>query len=136
MDVEWEARLPERLRTTLLYATGLPALALALTGMVGPLVLDVAWLPNLILVAGLWLFVAPVLKRRRTYRATPEGITRERRLHTSFHPWEAFDGYERTATGLVVRRSSPLGPSIRCDTDDIEDVEAVVEALDAYLDRL
>lgn len=56
-------------------------------------------------------------------------------VENSLHGWARFEGYDHTDDALVVA-SSGLGGTQRFDTDDIDDVDAVVNALDSYLPRL
>jgi hypothetical protein len=53
-------------------------------------------------------------------------------VENSLHGWARFEGYDHTDDALVVA-SSGLGGTQRFDTDDIDDVDAVVDALDSYL---
>jgi len=66
----------------------------------------------------------------RTFRVTDAGLVVERPLQRRFRPWAAISGYTLTDDALVVQQSAWWRLSHRCDRADIDDVDAVVTALD------
>lgn len=66
----------------------------------------------------------------QTFRVTDAGLVVERPLQRRLRPWSAFAGYTLTDDALVVHLTAWWRPDHRCDRADIEDVDAVVTALD------
>lgn len=129
---EWEARWPKRWRQAGIAVV----LASVVVGAAGVLAeyrfgVDGAG-------AAYWitLFAVPVVapvNGSRTFRATDAGLVVERPHQRQFRPWSAYSGYELTGDALVVRSAAWWRPAHRCDRADVEDVEAVVDALDSAL---
>ena len=131
--VEWEARWPRRWRRVARGAV-VASFALIGVGLVAIFVFDHEW------GWGAYYFLlvgAPLMNllNPRAFRATEAGLVVEHPLQRRFRPWSAFDGYELTDDALVVRSVARWRPSHRCDRTDIEDLEAVVAALDGNLPR-
>lgn len=131
---QWEARLPRRWRHTaiaiaaVVTAVGLGAIPLGYfydTSVVGRFHwLLYVWAP----LAGL---TAP-----RTFRVTDAGLVRERPMVRRIRSWSSITGYTLTDDALVVHQSSWWRPAIRSDRSEVEDLDAVVAALDdALADR-
>jgi hypothetical protein len=77
------------------------------------------------------LTILPVLDEEQEMSVTDRGLI----VGNTVQGWEKFEGYEHTEDTLVVTAAG-LGGTRRLDTDDIDDVNAVVDALDDYLPRL
>jgi hypothetical protein len=135
VEAEWEAGLPPARRTRLMLGTGLPALVVTLIGMLGPIFVDVQWLPNLILLGGLWLLFSTVFVNPRTFRVTADGLARRGRILRWVAPWDTFEGVAVTDEALVFERTDWWRPTVHCALGDVEDADAVLAALDAHLDR-
>jgi len=58
------------------------------------------------------------------------GLVVERPLQRRFRPWAAISGYTLTDDALVCAAVSVVATLYRCDRADIDDVDAVVTALD------
>lgn len=72
--------------------------------------------------------------RTGDYTAGPAGLTRRNPAHAVARPWTRFRGYSVTDDAVVLHRASRWRwlPAIRFARSDIEDVEAVIDALDAH----
>jgi len=75
--------------------------------------------------------VTSVAARSRTYRVTSAGLAVDEPLRTRVVPWSAFEGWDRTDDAIVVRR--PRRVDVRVAADDLEDPDAVADALARYL---
>jgi hypothetical protein len=69
--------------------------------------------------------------RSDTLHAYEAGIEIERPINRGFVPWERVHGYRLTDEELRIERS--LWPDYRCDRSAIDDVDAVVDALETYV---
>jgi MFS family permease len=129
--VEWEARWPRRWRRVA-GAVSVVTFAASAVGFVAAFGFGVEWGWRLYYL----LFVGVVLMNLlnpRTFRMTDAGLVIEHPLQRLFRPWSAFTGYELAADALVIRQAAWWRPTHRCDRGDVEDLDAVVTALD---DRL
>lgn len=70
--------------------------------------------------------------RSETLHAHETGIEVERPINRGFIPWDRISGYELSDTELRIER--PYLPDYRCDRSRIDDIDAVVETFDRYLD--
>ncbi|MXR50385.1 hypothetical protein GRX03_02020 [Halovenus sp. WSH3] len=105
---------------SLLVAVGFP---LVLGETISPT--DVLWLsPSL----PVW-FVIFQDSDGREVAVTSEGL----RVEQALHDWETFEGYERSDDALRLTRSQWYQSTFAFDTSDIDDPDAVVEALGRYL---
>jgi hypothetical protein len=132
MDVEFEAGPPDALRRRLTILTGIPALLATVVGTLGPFVVDVPSLTNLIFVGGVWLLGSWLLGHRDSYRASETGLQRSGRVWTRTYDWDDFEGYEVSDDAMVLHRSG-LRPAVRFSLSGVEDPEAVREAVARYL---
>lgn len=127
----WEARWPRRWRYT---AIAIAALATAVG--LGAIALGYLY-DNSIVGRFYWLLYvwAPLagLTAPRTFRVTDAGLVRERPMVRRIRPWSSITGYTLTEDALVVHQSSWWRPSIRSDRSEVEDLDAVVAALDDAL---
>jgi hypothetical protein len=73
--------------------------------------------------------------RARTYRATDRGLEIQTPLARRLLPWDAFEGFADTGGAIVLTRSEPWYVDLRCGLADLEDPDAVRDALATYLDR-
>lgn len=69
----------------------------------------------------------------RTIRASDAGITVEHGIFRRFRPWSAFESYTLTDDALVVHTTPWWRPAMRCDTDRIEAIDQVTDALETHL---
>lgn len=69
----------------------------------------------------------------RTIRASDAGITVEYGVFRRFRPWSAFESYTLTDDALVVHATPWWRPAIRCDTDRIDEIDLVTDALGSHL---
>lgn len=69
----------------------------------------------------------------RMIRASDAGITVEHGIFRRFRPWSAFESYTLTDDALVVHTTPWWRPAIRCDTDRIEAIDQVTDALGTHL---
>jgi subtilisin family serine protease len=134
VEAEWTAGGPTRRRRWLVLGTGVPALVVTLTGMLGPLVVDIAWLPNLVLVGGVWLLLSMAFGSPRRFRATADGLERHGRVLYRFTSWRAIDGYDVTDGALVLHRTG-WRPAIRWSMADVADEGAVLDVVAAHVQR-
>lgn len=70
----------------------------------------------------------------RTYRVTERGLERSNQFGRWLIDWNDVVGVETTDTELLIRRRQWYRPTLRCDLADIEDPEAVREAVTIRLD--
>lgn len=69
----------------------------------------------------------------RTIRVSDAGITVENAITRRLRPWSAFEGYTRTDDALVVHTTAWWRPDVRSDTDKIEAIDQVTDALGSHL---
>jgi MFS family permease len=69
--------------------------------------------------------------RSETMHAHETGIEVERPINRGFIPWNRISGYNLSETELQIELA--YRPDYRCDRAQIDDVDAVVEALDNYV---
>lgn len=90
----------------------------------------------LILYEQIELLLPGILKDRR-YEVTPAGLfisdDMNDFLFLKFLRWDTVTGYTVTDDALVLHWRAWWRPAIRCALEDIEDIEAVTDALDQYL---
>lgn len=70
--------------------------------------------------------------RSETLHAHQVGIEVERPINRGLIPWARISGYELSDTELRIER--PYLPDYRCARAQIDDIDAVVETFDRYLD--
>ncbi|WP_336002318.1 hypothetical protein [Halorientalis halophila] len=130
---EWKAGWPQPLRTrvqvgaVVLYLVGT---ALTFGGeFVG--LAEFWWLgaPAFVGGAALLGFGQP-----RTYRLAPVGIERSNYVHRRLYEWDAFESFAVTDDAVVLHRSG-WRPAIRCWREEIEDEDALIDALAEHLPR-
>jgi MFS family permease len=129
----WEARWPRRWRRVA-AGVSVGAFAASAVGFVAAFGFGIEWGWRLYYL----LFVGAVLMNvlnPRTFRVTDAGLVVENPLQRHFRPWSAFAGYELTDDALVIRSAARWRPDHRSDRADVEDVDAVVTALDEHLPR-
>jgi len=125
---QWEARWPRRWRRVAVGGAVVTSIA-SLAGLVAQFAFDVDWAGSFY---AIWVVWAPAAgaANSRTFRVTDAGLVVERPLQRRFRPWAAISGYTLTDDALVVQQSAWWRLSYRCDRADIDDVDAVVTALD------
>jgi len=128
MDVEFEAGPPDALRRRLTILTGIPALVATLIGTLGPFVVDVPGLTNLIFLGGVWLLGSWLLGHRDSYHLSETGLRRSGRVWTRIYDWDDFDGYAASDDAMVLYRSGPW-PAVRFSLTGIDDPDQVREAI-------
>jgi hypothetical protein len=129
--VTFSARPPATQRRQLGLAA---AVLLAISGLAAAAMVwldaDVDLFPAFLWVPSTVPLVVMLLKRDgREVGVTDEGL----RVQVSLYEWSTFSGYELTDDALVLSRAGWYRSQLSFDPEDIEDVEAVVEALDRYL---
>ncbi|RXK51626.1 hypothetical protein [Halorientalis pallida] len=132
MDVEFEAGPPDALRRRVTILTGIPALLATVVGTLGPFVVDVPGLTNLIFVGGVWLLGSWLLGHRDSYRLSESGVRRSGRLRTRTYDWSDFEGYEASDEAMTLYRSGPW-PAVRFSLTDTEEPDRVREAVSQHL---
>lgn len=90
-----------------------------------PTVTNVVWFPALVPV---WLSLFGD-DGGRDVAVTSAGV----RLERAVHEWDGFAAYERTEDALVLTRTAWYRSSLSFDTEDIDDPDAVVDALARHL---
>lgn len=135
VELEWTAGWP-RMRS---FSVRIGALASVLAVAVATWIWHEEQVTSVVLLVGLPLVAAlAYLDLDRMYRVTQNGLTFRRRLPGSpvrRVPWEAFDGFSVTDDAVVLHRPFPH-PDVRCARSDvIENEPAIVETLEAYLER-
>lgn len=130
--VRWQAETPARVKRRRLVFAGV-----AFVGIFVGIVLSVlfqlgidGWLSGLGGFVG--VAVAPAFRSEQLH-AHETGIEIERQVNRGFIPWERFDGYQVSET--EIRLEQRWRPDKRCARSNIEDVEHVIEVLDAHIDE-
>lgn len=127
-QVAWEARWPARWRR---LAAGIliVTFGLGIAGIAAVFAFGREWGWSLC-----YIFYAGIpfmnLLNPRRFGATATGLVVGNPVQRQFRAWSAFDGYERTDDTLVIRSGAWWRPALRCDVGDIENVDAVVGALE------
>lgn len=131
----WSARSPERDRR-IARGGAAAAFALGISGFVASAVLDYApfrWSANLLVPMAAGFLGAT---DERTLTVTDAGLVAKRPLNRSVRPWSAYESYAVTDDALVVHRAgwSAWGlRDVRCDLEDVADVDAAETALSKFL---
>lgn len=127
--VSWKAQKPRsvRLKQTLIAFV-------ALTLVFGPLVV-IFGDPGPSSFAGLYVYygiaTAIASPTNRELDVYENGLVADNKLVKGIYHWEDLDGYEVTESALRIRRS--WRPDLWFDRDEIEDIDAVVAALEPNL---
>jgi len=124
---QWEARWPRRWRRVAVGGAVVTSIASPLAWSRSSRSMSTG--PGPSMPSG-WCGHPPRARRTRTFRVTDAGLVVERPLQRRFRPWAAISGYTLTDDALVVQQSAWWRLSYRCDRADIDDVDAVVTALD------
>ncbi|SIR63772.1 hypothetical protein SAMN05421858_3050 [Haladaptatus litoreus] len=128
---EWEGRWPQWWRQ-ISYGAMIIAILGGSAGIIAHVVFGVEWAGNLYLLMVFWAPLAGSANPR-TFRVTDAGLVVHRPLLHRFRPWIAFTGYSLNDEALVIYRKGWWRQNIRCDRDDIEDVDAAIAALDTVI---
>lgn len=128
---EWEGRWPQRWRWIAIGAMIIAILG-SVAGIIAQLVFNVDWGGYLYAVMVLWSPLAGVTNPR-TFRVTDAGLVVERPMLHRFRPWTVFTGYSLNDEALVIYREGWWRQNLRCDRDDIDDIDAVTAALDTVM---
>jgi len=129
-QLAFEAGWPTTARNRLYAVAGVVA-GLSAIGWVAGVVAGPDWLATLGQLGFSLGLVTSVAARSRTYRVTSAGLAVDEPLRTRVVPWSAFEGWDRTDDAIVVRR--PRRVDVRVAADDLEDPDAVADALARYL---
>ncbi|MFB6084012.1 MAG: hypothetical protein ABEJ94_07195 [Halorientalis sp.] len=132
MDVEFEAGPPEALRRRLTILTGIPALLATLLGTLGPFVVDVPGLTNLIFLGGAWLLLSWLVGHRDGYHLSEAGVRRSGRVWTRTYDWDDFEGYEAGDDAMVLHRAG-WRPAVRFSLTGVDEPDRVREAIAEHL---
>lgn len=127
--VSWQAETAPKPRRRRL-AAALVAFSLAPTGLVAEYALGVDgwWLFNFATIGGVFLGTAV---RSATFSATAFGLEISAPGNRRLVPWRRFEGYRLTDAELRLER--PWWLDYRCDRAEIDDIEAVTDALSDLL---
>ena len=128
---EWEGRWPQRWRWIAIGAMIIAILG-SVAGILAQLVFNVDWGGYLYAVMVLWSPLAGVTNPR-TFRVTDAGLVVDRPMLHRFRPWTGFMGYSLGNEALVIYRKGWWRQNLRCDRDDIEDIDTVIAALDTAM---
>ncbi|WP_231188613.1 hypothetical protein [Haladaptatus sp. DYF46] len=128
---EWEGRWPQRWRQ-MSYGAMIIAILGSVAGILAQVVFGVEWAGDLYLLMVLWAPLAGAANPR-TFRVTDAGLVVERPMLHRFRPWTAFTGYSLGDEALVIHRRGWWRQNLRCDRDDIDDIDAVTAALDTVM---
>jgi hypothetical protein len=128
MDVEFEAGPPDARRRRITILTGIPALLATVVGTLGPFVVDVPGLTNLIFVGGVWLLGSWLFGHRDSYRLSETGVRRSGRFRTRTYDWDDFETYEASDDAMVLHRAG-WRPAVRFSLSDPDDPGQVREAV-------
>jgi hypothetical protein len=131
---EWQAGWPRRRR---MWVQGDAAVVMVLVVLVMLVSLwqGADWGFNVFAILGPMSAVLVSLGTKRTYRVTSVGLEREYPVARRLLTWDQFSGVEVSDDAIVLRRQFPR-LDVRCAREDLDDEEAVLAALAAYLDRL
>lgn len=136
-EVEFAARAPERDRTLAKRAAG-GLVAVGALGSAAEVLLAFDWFEWLTgMFVGLAASLAGMTNRRET-RVSAAGLVAGTPTHERLLPWSAFESYDVTDDAIVVRRAgwSAWGlRDVRRDPADVDDPEAVADALGEFLPR-
>ncbi|SEM99233.1 hypothetical protein SAMN05216388_100197 [Halorientalis persicus] len=132
MDVEFEAGPPDALRRRVTILTGIPALLATLVGTLGPFVVDVPGLTNLIFVGGVWLLGSWLVGHRDSYRLSEAGVRRSGRVWTRTYDWDDFEGYEASDETMILHRAG-WRPAVRFSLTDVDEPDHVREVVADHL---
>ncbi|MFD1585392.1 hypothetical protein ACFR9U_00225 [Halorientalis brevis] len=134
VECEWKAGWPEPQRQRMQYASIAGMLLL-----VGAMAVDALWNVDWLFTVAQFLFAPAIvlgnLGQQRTYRATPVGLERRYPASRYVYGWDDFESYAVTDETIVVRWRAWWRPAIRCARADLDDEDAVVDALAAHLQR-
>lgn len=128
---EWEARWPRRWRRVA-GGVAIAAFILSTVGIVSAFVFATEWGWRLYYLLFVGIPLVNTLNPR-TFRVTDAGLVVEHPVQRQLRPWSTFESYELTEDALVIRPGAWWRPAHRCGREDIEHVNAAVEALDEYL---
>ena len=133
----FDARRPARERTLVTVAVGL-LMSVGAVGFLASFVVELEsfrWLFNLCIAAGAALVGA---NAERTVAVTDSGLLVGNPIHKRLRPWSAFESFSLSRDSLVIHRAkwSPRGVrDVRCDPAEIENLDAVEDALATVLPR-
>ena len=131
---EWKAGWPEPQRQRMQYVSIAGMLVL-----VGAMAVDALWNVEWLFTVAQFLFAPAIvvgnLGQQRTYRVTPAGLERRYPASRYVYGWDAFESYAVTDETIVVRWRAWWRPTIWCARADVDDVDAVLDALAAHLER-
>ncbi|WP_424018138.1 hypothetical protein ACOZ4N_20040 [Halorientalis pallida] len=71
----------------------------------------------------------------RSYRLAPAGIERSNYVHRRLYGWERFASFSASEDAVVLYRESWWRPAFRCWREEIDDPDALIDALDDHLPR-
>jgi len=134
VECEWKAGWPEPQRQRMQYVS-----IAGMLFLVAAMAADALWNVEWLFTAAQFLFAPAIvignIGQLRTYRVTPAGLERSYPASRYVFDWHSFESYAVTDETIIVRWESWWRPAIRCARDDLDDEDAVVDALDAHLER-
>lgn len=71
----------------------------------------------------------------RAYRLAPAGIERSNYVHRRLYEWDGFASVSVSEDAVVLHRESWWRPAFRCWREEIDDPDALIDALDDHLPR-
>jgi hypothetical protein len=135
--VEFSARAPGRDRARAKWSVS-ALFAVGIVGLVAGILLDfdpLRWLFQILVPAAAGLYGST---SEREVRISSAGLVAGSPVHKRLRPWSAFESYDVTDEAIVVRRTgwSPWGlRGVRRDASEVENPEAVADALGKFLPR-
>jgi hypothetical protein len=130
-EATWVAEASQPARRLRFFVVGLVLLA-AMVGIFADLVFDLGITSLMPMVGGLGGALLGGTLRSDTLHAYEAGIEIERPINRGFLTWDQIGGYRLTEEELRIER--PWRMDYRCDRSAIDDVDAVVDTLEAYVD--
>lgn len=130
---QWEGWLPRRRRRIVTAITGVGCLCVPV-GLGAQELLGYEWGFALGQMAFTSSLVVDIGRPNgRTYRVTDAGMAVEHPFARRLRPWSAFTEYTLTADALLIHTAQWWRPTIRCDADEINEIDRVTDALGAQL---
>lgn len=134
VECEWKAGWPEPQRQRMQYVS-IAAMLLLVGAMAVEGLWNVEWLYNVAQLLVLPAILLGNIGQQRTYRVTSAGLERRYPASRYVYGWDEFENFAVTDEVIVVHWRSWWRPAVRCARADLDDEDAVVDALDAHLRR-
>lgn len=135
--VRFSARAPKRDRQIHYGVLGVGAVV-TFAGPVVAWLTDLRFAENTVYLVGPFLGGLAGLTAERTLAVTDAGLLVDQRVSKNLRPWDQFESFSVSDDAIVVRRArwSLFGlRDVRRDAGDVEDANAVADALSGFLPR-